>query len=255
MISQLERAIAELGLPPEWRISIEIRRRRATLGIEVKAEGTVILAVPEGAKTDEVVEALRGQLERVARAIARRSPADAQNPVKELVDGEHFSYLGRTYRLRITEGPDPDVRLVGDWMRLTIREGGRPEAAQLIDWYTNRGTEWVNSTMPTLARAAGVSAPPTTIQRLRTRWGVRRRDGQVAIHWAVFQLPPPLIELVMAHELTHLRVNKHSADFRRELRKLVPELSLKERLLADVGPSVWLGVVWNSRSSNPEFSD
>jgi predicted metal-dependent hydrolase len=240
---QFEYAIAELGLPPEWRVSIEFRRRN-TLGIEVRAGGTVTLSIPETAAPEEIACLLAGQVDRMARAVARHGRTAATHPVKELVDGEHFDYLGRTYRLRTVNSIEsPVVRLVDDWIELTTRHGAEPCSELLISWYTRRGKEWIASVLPRLARAAGTRPPDTAIRDLGTRWGLREPSGRIAIHWAVVQLPPALIELVLAHELTHLRVNKHSPAFRRELGKLVPDLTSRERLLAELGASAWLGAL------------
>ncbi|MEV2225942.1 YgjP-like metallopeptidase domain-containing protein [Nocardia vinacea] len=56
-------------------------------------------------------------------------------------------------------------------------------------------------------------------------------------------VPQELVALVRAHELTHRRVSKHSAEFWRELGKLVPDFTLRERRLAAAGASVWLGAL------------
>ncbi|MCW5250520.1 M48 family metallopeptidase [Streptomyces sp. SHP 1-2] len=241
MSSPLEDAISDIGLPSEWHVTVEIRPRRSTLGIEVHPDGSVLVAVPEGVDTHEVVATLRGQADRIARAVAGRIAVGGEHPVKELVDGEHFSYLGRTYRLRLTEPAGQPVRLHGDWLELAVEPNGRPQGAALVEWYTAQGEAWIRNSTASFARGAGVSTPQARVCDLGVRWGMRGRDGRIAVHWAAFQLPQPLIELILAHELTHLRVGKHSSLFRQELRKLVPELSARERWLADVASEVWLG--------------
>jgi predicted metal-dependent hydrolase len=243
MESRLERSVAALGLPPEWRVRVQRRPRRATLGVEVDADGAVTLAVPENATPEDVVKALQGQVGRVARAVARRKAAGARHPVKELVDGEHFDYLGRAYRLRLTASESPKVALHGDWLELGVAAGARPQARNLIDWYTARGEEWVRKSFSALARSAGVTPPVVTVRNLGARWGLRLKDGRIAVHWATFQLPPSLVELVAAHELTHVRFGRHSTAFRQQLRKLVPDLAVRERLLADMERLAWLGEV------------
>ncbi|MGW1045175.1 M48 family metallopeptidase [Streptomyces sp. NPDC002547] len=241
MSSSLEEAISAIGLPPEWHVTVEVRPRRSTLGIEVHPDGSVLVAVPEGVDADEIVPILRRQADRVARAVAGRIATGGDHPVKELVDGEHFSYLGRTYRLRLTEPAEQPVRLHGDWLELAVERNGRPRETWLVEWYTAQGEAWIRDSTASFARGAGVPTPQTRVCDLGSRWGMRGRDGRIAVHWAAFQLPQPLIELILAHELTHLRLGRHSALFRQELRKLVPELSVRERWLADVGSEVWLG--------------
>ncbi|MFE3988271.1 M48 family metallopeptidase [Nocardia tengchongensis] len=238
--ARLTDAVAGLGLPPDWQVRIE-RRPRRTIGIEVRAGGVVLVAVPEDAAAEEIANLLAGQVDRVARAVTRHRGVVAAHPAKELVDGEHFDYLGRTYRLRLVPGTEPGARLADDWLELMVTPADRPAAGQLVDWYATRGGELIADAMPRLARAAGMPTPTTVIRDLGSKWGLRERDGRISIHWAVFQLPADLIELVLAHELSHLRVNTHSDEFWRELGKLVPDFALRERRLASLGASVWLG--------------
>jgi predicted metal-dependent hydrolase len=131
-----------LDLPPEWRVRVQVRPRRRTLGIEVAPDGSVLLAVPANAVEQEITDTLRANLDRVARAVRRKAAEGAEHPVKELVDGEHFSYLGRSHRLRLREDSDGQVRLVGGWLELPVCEGVLPSAQTIIDWYIARGDRW-----------------------------------------------------------------------------------------------------------------
>lgn len=245
----LERAIAELGLPPEWQVSVQVRPRRTTVGVEVDTNGTVLLAVPPTADPWDVVAILRPQMDRIARAVARRSAARGRHPAKELVNGEHFDVLGRTYRLLLSESSTPPVRLNGDRLELGVLPGRNPDAASLIEWYTVRGKEWAERTAPALALAAGVVLPTVRVRDLGTRWGLRERNGDISLHWALFQLPGHLAELALAHELTHLKVAGHTGEFNRELRKIIPNLVNHERRLITLGGRAWLGAVSRGNSS------
>jgi predicted metal-dependent hydrolase len=250
-VSLLDRALSALDLPPEWNVRIQIRPRRRTLGIEVAPDGSVLLAVPPDADEQEIIDVLRANLDRVARAVRRRKAAGADHPVKELVEGEHFGYLGRTYRLRLREAMTSGVRLNGGWLELPIKDGLSPVPRPLIEWYATRTEHWCRRHAGALASRAGVTLPPVTIRNLRGRWGERRADGGIALHWAVIQMSAPLVELVLAHELTHLHTARHSPDFRRRLAMLVPGLGETEQQLAREGQQVWLGHVRETTLTAP----
>ncbi|MFD8556387.1 M48 family metallopeptidase [Streptosporangium canum] len=226
-----------------WRVRVRIRPRRRTLGIEVAPDGSVLLAVPADADVKEITETLLANIDRVARAVRRRTAEGAEQPVKELVDGEHFSYLGRSYRLRLQEEPEARVRLVSGWLELPVGEGASAGRRAIVDWYTARGRRWCKEHVSALASRAGVPVPSVGVRDLGGRWGERRTDGSIALHWAVMQMSPPLIELVLAHELTHLRTARHSPVFREQLAMLVPGLEGLERQLAVEAQVVWRGHV------------
>jgi predicted metal-dependent hydrolase len=213
------------------------------LGIEVASDGSVLLAVPVDADVEEIIETLLANMDRVARAVRRRTAVGAEHPMKELVDGEHFSYLGRSYRLRLVEEPEARVRLVNGWLELPVGEGALGGKRAIINWYTARGERWCKEHVSALASRAGASVSSVTVRDLGGRWGERRADDSIALHWAVMQMSPPLIELVLAHELTHLKTARHSPAFREQLAMLVPGLEALERQLTVEGQAAWLGHV------------
>lgn len=73
--------------------------------------------------------------------------------------------------------------------------------------------------------------------------GALRQDGAITVHWAVLQLPPPLVDLVLVHELCHLRAAGHGAAFRREVRLVLPDADAREKRFAKVEPELWRGAV------------
>jgi predicted metal-dependent hydrolase len=57
------------------------------------------------------------------------------------------------------------------------------------------------------------------------------------------QLPAPLVDLVLVHELCHLRVPGHGAAFRREVRLALPDALALERRFEQEEPLLWRGAV------------
>jgi len=240
----VESALAALPLPEEWRWQVVVRPRRRTLGIEVDEKGTVLFAVPANAEPVSVAEAVRARLPRLAAEVRRRGPRPGQ-PVKELVSGASYAYLGRRYRLLVLPAEAGGrVRLYRGRLELP-RPGTRADGARrLADWYTARGTSWLASRAEALAARAGVEPHEVVAGELGARWGsCDRGDGRVAVHWALMQLPPTLIDLVLVHELVHLRTTGHGAAFRHAMRAVLTDLDDLERRFAQAEPELWRGAV------------
>lgn len=240
----MESALAALPLPAEWRWRVAVRPRRRTLGIEVAEDGAVLFAVPANAEPAVVAEAVRSRLPRLAAEVRRRGPRPGQ-PVKELVSGASFAYLGRRYRLRVLPGGAAGrVRLYRGWLELPQPGTHADGARRLADWYTLRGSLWVASRAEALATRAGVKPQEVAAHELGERWGsCDRDDGRIAVHWALMQLPPALIDLVLVHELTHLRTAGHGMAFRRAMRVVLTDFDDLERRFAEAEPGLWRGAV------------
>lgn len=238
-----QRAIAALPLPDEWEWELVVRPRRRTLGIDVTPDGGLRFAVPPDADPGEVAAAVRSRLPRLADAVRRRRERPGEQ-VKELVDGTGFAYLGRRHRLRIVPA-DGGRRVRLHQGRLELpRPADRRQGGQVIaDWYTRRGSRWLAERMPAYAGVIGVSPKALEVCDLGPRWGACGPDGTVTVHWAVLQLPPALVDLVLVHELCHLRTPGHGAAFRGLLRRTLPDADERERRFAEQEPELWRGAV------------
>ncbi|MFC9221088.1 M48 family metallopeptidase [Streptomyces hygroscopicus] len=246
MSASVQQAIASLPVPEEWTWRVVVRPRRRTLGIEVAPDGDVVFSVPGDADPDAVAAAVRSRLPRLAEEVRRRQ-AVTDEPVKALVSGTEFRYLGRRYRLKRvsadTVSGSCGVWLRQGWMELawpvTAAEGGR----RIAEWYTARGNRWLGARMPPLATRLGVKPRGVVARDTGDRWGACEPDGGIAVHWAVMQLAPALVDLVLVHELIHLRVSGHGARFRHRLRLALPDVDDRERRFEDEAQHLWRGAV------------
>ncbi|MEV0473042.1 M48 family metallopeptidase [Streptomyces prunicolor] len=246
MSTVVEQAIADLPVPGWWRWDVVVRPRRRTLGIEIAEDGRVLFAVPEGADPKEIADALRGRMPRLAAEVRRRQDLRAAEPVKDLIGGEGFAYLGRRYRLRLTpdDGGGGHVRLRQGWLELPRSRSAAADARPLVEWYSSRGERWLAARLQPLASLAGVRDPAgIEVRDLGRRWGVCSPEGAITVHWAVIQLPVALVDLVLIHELCHLKYPGHGAAFRRAARLALPDAEVRERQFAQEEPRLWRGAV------------
>ncbi len=239
----VQSALASLPMPPEWSWQVVVRPRRKTLGIEIQEDGGVLFAVPSDADPQAVAEAVRSRLPRLADEVERRRRGGGE-PVKELVGGASFAYLGRRHRLKIVPAePGGLVRLHQGWLELPDSGSAGQNARLIAEWYTARGSRWAVARAAPLAERTGVTLGEVSVRDLGEHWGACESDGSIALHWALMQLPPTLVDLVLVHELTHLKVSAHGAAFRHRMRMVLADLEALERCFAEAEPVLWRGAV------------
>lgn len=235
----------------ELRVRVSARRKRFALTVE--SDAGLTLHMPEGrpaADAEDFVRAHRSWLLDKARVRERTRPL---HPRKRLIDGEVFRYLGRTYRLAISPDAPADgrVRLVAGRLVMSEEQAANPGSgrAALVDWYCRAGRAWTAGRLQPWAARMGVAEPELDVRELKQRWGEYRPGeagegpGRMSMGWPLFQLPMHLVDYVVAHELAHVRVPGHRANFWRLLGQALPEYEERRVELDELGRRMWAGEI------------
>jgi predicted metal-dependent hydrolase len=60
------------------------------------------------------------------------------------------------------------------------------------------------------------------LSNARSEWGSCNANGEIRLNWRLVQLPPPLAEYVVAHEVAHIVELNHSRRFWDVVESLLP---------------------------------
>ncbi|MDE0194050.1 MAG: DUF45 domain-containing protein, partial [bacterium] len=186
---------------------------RTTIEIVVERDASLVLKAPDGVSVERATRFVADKRRWIYRKLAEKDALTGPPIVKRFVEGEGFAYLGRSYRLTFTGddsgsggGPSSGVRLERGRFHLPAAQadGG---AAAMRRWYTDVGGQWLRRRIRPWAARLGEDAVSLEVRDLGYRWGSARPAAgpqRINIHWATLQLPPSLIDYVLAHELAHL---------------------------------------------------
>ncbi|MFJ5529162.1 M48 family metallopeptidase [Streptomyces sp. NPDC093261] len=231
------------------RVRTSARRKRFALTVE--ADATLTLHLPKGRPQAEAEEFVRAHRAWVVEKLGLRERSRPLNPAKRLAEGEVFRYLGRTYRLSVSDGGPGSarVRLVAGRLVMAQDQAADPVAGRtaLVEWYCRAGRAWVANRLQPWAARMGVAEPELDVRDLGQRWGAYQpgrdesRPGRMSLGWPLFQLPMHLVDYVIAHELAHVKVAGHQADFWRLVRLALPEYEQRREELDELGRRMWMG--------------
>jgi predicted metal-dependent hydrolase len=73
-----------------------------------------------------------------------------------------------------------------------------------------------------------------------TRWGSACIDGSIRLNWRLIHFRQAIIDYVVVHELSHLRVMDHSARFWDTVRSVVPDYAALRGQLKDEQTPHWV---------------
>ncbi|MBT2207507.1 M48 family metallopeptidase [Actinomadura sp. NEAU-AAG7] len=192
-----------------------------------------------GIDQDELVKLVKSRRRWLYCKLAERQSPREPRPEGQYVSGEGFPYLGRSHRLLIVDSAPSPVRL---WRgRLEIRRDALDDPAPaLIGWYTRRGRAWLPERIHPWAERMQAPQVRLKVLPLGYRWGSCSLEGNLNLHWATMQLPPDLIDYVLAHELAHLHEHDHGERFWRRVERTMPDYSARRARLKRLGLDLWL---------------
>ena len=96
-------------------------------------------------------------------------------------------------------------------------------------------TERMNHFAPTLR----VQWRKLSLSSAGTRWGSASADGSIRLNWRLIHFKQSVIDYVVVHELSHLRVMDHSPRFWDTVRAVLPDYAQLRSQLKDEGAPRW----------------
>ena len=150
------------------------------------------------------------------------------------VDGEDLMLLGTPFTLRLSTGPDA-VTLRGSEI-IVSTYGPLTVARKVHDWMHAQALACFKERVEHYRKVLGIGhAPEVLLSSARTRWGSCHSSGRIHLNWRLVQMPPRLLDYVVAHEVAHLLEMNHSTRFWRIVGKVVPDYAARRKELRAEG--------------------
>jgi predicted metal-dependent hydrolase len=152
---------------------------------------------------------------------------------KEFVSSEALLYLGRHYRLEVTDADEPGVQFQAGFF---ISRQSQPQAAKLFrQWYLDRAWERIPARAKYFAQAMGVRFHRLLISDLKVRWGSCTPNSNLNFNWRIIKAPTVVIDYLIVHELAHLIEPNHTPWFWNVVSVQVPRAAWAKGWLRDHG--------------------
>ncbi len=237
-------------------VAYQFRRgKRRTIGFSVGAEGLVVSA-PKWVPLYEIDKAVQ---EKTGWIVAKLRETRARHARLEAAriewrDGTTLPFLGETVTVQI----DPCHAFGGVGGELRPTEAGDPAspqktlyiglahdatAEQIRDsvqaWLMRRAKQIFTERLDHFAPHLGVQWRKLSLSSAGTRWGSASADGAIRLNWRLIHFKLSVIDYVVVHELSHLRVMDHSPRFWDTVRTVVPDFAELRIQLKDEAVPRW----------------
>lgn len=216
-----------------------IRRNRKTIGLRINRDGLTV-SVPLQATLGNVEQALHNKAAWVIKNLDAWKEKKIIHP--EWCLNATFWLLGNPYRLTLAESDKLQMVLQDDKTE-QIQEIS-PQFVTLTScqieqfvmaWYRKQAMAHMSERIALYAGKLGVPSPKLRLSSARTRWGSCSSHGTVCLNWRLIQLPLPLLDYVVAHELSHLIEMNHSPAFWKVVERIYPDYRQAQMELKKIG--------------------
>lgn len=199
--------------------------RRKSMRLQLTAAGDVDLRIPLGAARSEVLAfvrkhehwllqrrrefLLRQQKKQQSVLIRGRELTIETSALDEFLITDQVVWVPQHWDAAQTE------KALDNW----LRSNARVDYPRMIERWWPRFSQYA------------AQRPVLRVKKMRTRWGSLSQRGYINLNLALMQLPESLLELVVVHELCHLRHFDHGAGFKQLMSDCLPDWRQREQQL------------------------
>lgn len=241
------RANRALHLPDATVAYLFERARRRTIGFMIGPDGLVVRA-PRWTPLHEVDAALHAKATWITRKLAetRERQARRDEACIDWRDGATFPYLGGTIAVVLDPGhafAEAGAHLEPLECRLYVALPHSASPQQLRDsvqaWLMRQAHTHFKQRLEHFAPLLQVQWKSLRLSNAGTRWGSAKSDGSIRLNWRLMHYTPAVVDYVVAHELSHLRVMDHSPRFWQTVESVLPDYAQVRKQLKDDAIPLW----------------
>ena len=214
------------------------RVKRKTIGMSVGADGLEVRA-PRWATVASVEAVLHEKSDWILRKLQESQERQKQmrHTIIEWRDGASLPFLGEQWVVRLDpahqfphisdQGTTPKYLQVP--LSLHAQPGQIRDAVQA--WLMQQAKLNFTQRLDHFAPQLGVQWKRLSLSNASSRWGTASADGSIRLNWRLIHFKQDVIDYVVVHELSHLRVMNHSPQFWETVGSLVPDYQQRRHAL------------------------
>jgi predicted metal-dependent hydrolase len=215
-----------------------VRAKRRSIGFVIDDDGLHIRA-PKWVTIAEIESAIREKQRWIFVKLNERRERSARRlqPQMQWRDGGTLPYLGADITLRIANHRSTGIAFDEVTRELTVCLPVDAVEQQLKDrvqgWLQQEAKRIFAERLPAYAEKLGVQYRSFALSSATTQWGSCTAEGKIRLNWRLVHFALPLIDYVIAHELSHLREMNHSPRFWATVQSVFPEFQSARKALRD----------------------
>lgn len=200
---------------PSYQI---IRSRRRSISLVITREPALVIRAPFRVSEDYIQDLVNRKMTWIQKKLEEMAKRPKQN--KQYINGEEFLFLGKLYRLQITD----NLKNIQVLDKLYLPQKKLPKARKhIVAWYKKQANEIIVKRTKVLAEKFDFNPSSIRISGAMRRWGSCNSKRRINFSWRLVMTPPEVIDYVIIHELSHLVHLNHSKSFWAKVKAVLPD--------------------------------
>lgn len=199
-------------------------------------DGHVVVSAPRHLPEESILMFVRTRLGWIKKQ-QEKFLAQPRQTERQFVSGETMYIWGKQYFLQVEYSSKGNaLALSGDSAILTVRKESTAKQREnyVNEWYRSQLKKEIEKRLPKWEARTGLHCSSWQTKYMTTKWGTcNTQTGKIWLNLQLAKKPFECLDYVILHELAHLRVRNHGAEFIAILDEHMPYWREIRKLLND----------------------
>ncbi|NLL05101.1 MAG: M48 family metallopeptidase [Clostridiaceae bacterium] len=208
-----------------------VRSSRKTIGISISLNYGVKVTAPKKVSDKKIAEVVNEKALWILEKLSYLENIRSEVPKLGFSDGEKLKVLGKEYTLKIIKtslATTVFVSLSSNFLIVHLPQNIYVDVSELVkkhivDWYKSYAKEVVSKRINFYAKIMGVIPNNLIVKDLKSIWGSCTSKNTININWKIIMAPLEIVDYLVVHELTHIKIKNHSTHFWEMAESILPD--------------------------------
>lgn len=205
--------------------------------LKIFPNGTIKLSAPLGVSDKGIEDFLQRKTAWIEKSLLFFKDAEANEFETRIHSGVSTRILGRQIRIVVNKAMTYKVNQKEDCVLIQSPVIGDKQALQkqFDRWWQKQAKSYfqgaIDKIYPIIGKH-GIDKPTLHVRKMKTLWGsCSKEHRKINLNYYLYKAPPPCIDYVILHELTHFLYPRHNKDFYEFLTVHMPDWKERKKIL------------------------
>jgi predicted metal-dependent hydrolase len=209
----------------EFELQLEDRE---SLVIKVMPNSSIRIKAPLQNSDDEIIEKIKSKAKWIDKQQRYFQENYKTSLEKKYVSGETHLYLGKQYRLKVSEGDSNTVKLKNGYFFVESKNANRINIKKILDnWYKKQARRIFQEQLEACFQRFSkfnIQIPEIKIRNFEKRWGgYSNKNNDIVLNINCIKVPKYCLNYILIHELCHSVHFSHNKKFFELLSAILPD--------------------------------